>query len=193
MNLFKVEAEYFGGEVKVLSPTQTFSDHRGSFSITYRADEFKEIGLPEFVQDNCSTSMAGVVRGLHFQLDPPIGKLMRVTRGIALLVAVDVRPESPTFLQWVTTVVSGENKRQVWASARFARGFSALTDIEVQYKCTNHFNAASDSAIRWDDPRIGVEWGVSNPILSERDKHAPTVSEYFGGLSDDIIRIPEHQ
>src|ERR1035437_290011 len=177
MHLFKVESEYFGGAVKVISPTQTFSDHRGSFSVIYRADEFKEMGIPEFVQDNCSTSVAGVVRGLHFQLDPPMGKLMRVTRGISLFVTVDIRPESPTFLQWVTTTVSEENKKQVWAPARFARGFRALTDIEVQYKCTNHFNADSDSAIRWDDPRIGVEWGTYSPMLSERDKNAPTVSE----------------
>src|ERR1035437_66043 len=101
MHLFKVESEYFGGAVKVISPTKVFSDHRGSFLVTYRADEFKEMGLPEFVQDNCSTSVAGVVRGLHFQLDPPMGKLMRVTRGTGLLVVVDIRPESPTFLKWV--------------------------------------------------------------------------------------------
>ena len=179
MQLFKVEAEYFSGEVKVICPTKVFSDHRGAFSVTYRADEAKDIGLPEFVQDNCSTSVAGVVRGLHFQLDPPMGKLMRVTRGTGLLVAVDIRPESPTFLQWVGIEASERNRRQVWAPARFARGFSAFTDIEVQYKCTNHFNADSDYAIRWDDPRIGVEWGVDNPILSDRDEHAPTVSEYF--------------
>jgi len=179
MGLFKIDDEYFGGEVKIISPTKVFSDHRGSFSVTYRADEFKEMGLPEFVQDNCSFSTKGVVRGLHFQLEPPMGKLMRITRGTGLLVVVDIRPESPTFLKWVSVEASEFNKRQVWASARFARGFSALTDIEVQYKCTKHFNASSDSSIRWDDCKIGVEWGIDNPLLSERDKTAPTVKEYF--------------
>src|SRR5271157_3690846 len=102
MGLFKIDDEYFGGEVKIISPTKVFSDHRGSFSVTYRADEFKEMGLPEFVQDNCSFSTKGVVRGLHFQLEPPMGKLMRITRGTGLLVVVDIRPESPTFLKWVS-------------------------------------------------------------------------------------------
>ena len=179
MNLFKVESEYFGGEVKVISPTKVFSDCRGSFSVIYRADEFKEMGLPEFVQDNCSTSVAGVVRGLHFQLDPPMAKLMRVTRGKALLVAVDIRPESPTFLQWIGIEASEDNRKQLWATARFARGFSAYTDIEVQYKCSNHFSADSDAGVRWNDPDVGVEWGIENPILSERDKVSPFTKEYF--------------
>ena len=179
MSLFTVNAEYFDGEVKVVSPTKVFSDNRGSFSVTYRADEFRAMGFPDFVQDNSSVSVAGVVRGLHFQLNPPMGKLMRVSKGVALLVAVDIRPESPTFLQWVSIEASEHNRKQLWAPAYFARGFKAITDIEVQYKCTSHFNSNSDAAILWNDPRIGVEWDVDFPILSERDRIAPTTLQYF--------------
>jgi len=108
---------------------------------TFRADSFKDLGLPQsFAQENHSYSRNGVLRGLHFQWDPPMGKLMRVTRGVAFLVAVDVRPGSPTVGKWFGIEVSGENRKLVWAPATFARGFCALSDdIEVQYLCTGVF------------------------------------------------------
>src|SRR6266481_2562780 len=125
------------GDVVVLS-AKAFKDERGFFSEVFRADQFKELGLPhEFVQDNHSGSVKGVLRGLHFQWEPPMGKLMRVTRGAAFLVAVDIRKGSPTLGKWVGLEASAENKKQVWAPAGFARGFCALTEeVEVQYKCT---------------------------------------------------------
>jgi len=116
------------GEVVVIVP-DIFQDDRGFFMETYRADQFKALGLPtEFVQDNHSRSAKGVVRGLHFQWEPPMGKLMRVTAGSAFLVAVDIRKGSPTLGQWVGVLASAENRRQVYAPASFARGFCALAD-----------------------------------------------------------------
>jgi dTDP-4-dehydrorhamnose 3,5-epimerase len=171
--MFRLDAVHFG-EVKVISPTRTFSDSRGEFAVEFRKDDFKELGLPtEFVQDNSSRSVKNVIRGLHFQMNPPMGKLMRVTSGRALLVAVDFRPESPTFLQWTGVEASAENRIQVWAPATFARGFCSLTDdVVVRYKCTGYFDAKGDDAVRWDDPDISVKWPITDPLLSERDRTA---------------------
>jgi dTDP-4-dehydrorhamnose 3,5-epimerase len=182
MNMFKIDAEHFGGEVKVISPAKTFADDRGFFSIEFRKDDFQSLGLPtEFVQDNHSRSAKNVIRGLHFQIDPPMGKLMRVTSGTALLVTVDFRPDSPTFLQWVSVEASADNRVQVWAPAMFARGFCALSDnTEVRYKCTGYFDAKGDDGVRWDDPDVGVDWPIKDPLLSERDRNAKTVAIYMG-------------
>src|SRR6266436_6104424 len=150
----KVESRWLGDVVVIVS--EIFQDSRGFFTETFRADQFKALGLPtEFVQDNHSRSARGVVRGLHFQWDPPMGKLMRVTAGSAFLVAVDIRKGSPTLGKWVGLEVSAENMKQVWAPAGFARGFCALTErAEVQYKCTAIYSSKAGSAIRWDDPEI---------------------------------------
>jgi dTDP-4-dehydrorhamnose 3,5-epimerase len=182
MGLFSLVGECLNG-VKLIVPT-VFKDFRGSYTPTYRKDDFEELGLPtEFVQDNHSRSLKDVVRGLHFQLDPPMGKLMRVTRGEAILVAVDIRPQSATFLDWVQTYATEWNMYQVWAPAGFARGFRALCDdTEVQYKCTAQFNPTADGAIRWNDPKIGVDWGIETPILSTKDKRAQSVQGYIDGL-----------
>ena len=155
-------------EVAVLVP-KVFEDERGYFMETFRADQFRDFGLPtEFVQDNHSYSKKGVLRGLHFQWEPPMGKLMRVIHGSAYLVAVDVRPGSPTLGKWFGIEASAENKKQVWAPAGFARGFCALTDdVEVQYKCTGIYNALAESAIRWDDPEIEIEWPLKQFVVSE--------------------------
>jgi dTDP-4-dehydrorhamnose 3,5-epimerase len=167
-------------DVIVLVP-KAFGDDRGYFMETYRADQFRGLGLPgSFVQDNHSYSKKGVVRGLHFQWEPPMGKLMRVTRGAAFLVAVDLRLESPTLGKWVGIESTAENRKQVWAPASFARGFCALTDdVEVQYKCTGLYNGKAESAIRWDDPEIGIEWPVRDVIISEKDRKAQTLAEWF--------------
>ena len=181
MSLFKVVAEHFGGAVKVIAPTR-FADSRGFFAVEYREDEFQELGLPtRFVQDNFSRSAGNVLRGLHFQLRPAMGKLMRVTAGQALLVAVDIRKGSPTFLEHVVTQATAGNGLQVWAPADFARGFYSYDDgTEVRYKCTGVFDVDGDKGIAWNDPAIGIEWPSLNPQLSERDRTAPTAAEYFG-------------
>jgi dTDP-4-dehydrorhamnose 3,5-epimerase len=168
------------GEIKVLKP-EVFEDERGFFLEAYRADQFKELGLPhEFVQDNHSRSSRGVLRGLHFQWEPPMGKLMRVTVGTAFLVAVDIRKGSPTLGHWYGTEISAENKRQVWAPAGFARGFCVLSEFaELQYKCTGVYNSGGESGILWNDPAIGIEWPVADPTLSGKDEKAQTLAEWL--------------
>ena len=168
------------GEVVVLLP-RVFRDDRGFFMETYRNDQFKNLGLPDnFVQENHSYSRKAVLRGLHFQWDPPMGKLMRVTRGIAFLVAVDIRPGSPTLGKWVGVEASAENRKQVWAPASFARGFCAISDdVEVQYLCTGTYNSEAEAGIRWDDPEIGIEWPIKKAIVSEKDRTAQTLSEWL--------------
>src|SRR5579871_2118704 len=131
----KIESEPLAG-IKVLSHPGVFSDERGFFIEVFRADQFADLGLPvNFVQDNHSRSRKGVLRGLHFQWEPPMGKLMRVTYGSAFLVAVDIRKGSPHLGRWFGMEVSAESKQQVWAPAGFARGFYVLSDYaEIQYK-----------------------------------------------------------
>src|SRR5712692_4454425 len=168
----KIESRHLG-EVVVLVP-QVFEDERGYFMEAFRADNFGDLGLPQsFVQENHSYSRKGVVRGLHFQWEPPMGKLMRVTRGTAFLVAVDIRKGSPILGRWVGLEVSAENKKQVWAPAGYARGFCALTDdTEVQYKCTGVYNGQAESAIRWDDPDLAIDWPLKEAQVSEKDRNA---------------------
>lgn len=148
---------------------------------TFRADQFAEFGLPvNFVQDNHSRSARNVLRGLHFQWDPPMAKLMRVTYGSAFLVAVDIRKGSPTLGQWFGLECSAENKLQVYAPAGFARGFCVLSDFaEVQYKCTGIYNPKAESGIRWNDPAIGIRWPVAEPLLSNKDANARTLAEWL--------------
>lgn len=167
-------------DIVVIVP-KAHRDDRGFFMEVYRADQFRDLGLPsEFVQDNHSFSRKGVVRGLHFQWEPPVGKLMRVTRGTAFLVAVDIRKGSPTLGQWFGLEASAENMKQVWAPAGFARGFCALTDeVEVQYKCTGIYNDRAESAIRWDDPDVGVEWPLKEVRLSDKDRNAHSLRAWL--------------
>ena len=168
------------GDVMVLVP-EIFQDSRGFFMETYREDQFRAMGLPaNFVQDNHSRSAQGVVRGLHFQWDPPMGKLMRVTSGAAFLVAVDIRKGSPTLGHWTGIEASAENRRQVWAPAGFARGFCVLSDFaEIQYKCTGLYNSKAESGIRWNDSQIGIRWPASEPSLSTKDQNAQSLEEWL--------------
>lgn len=179
-------------DVVVVVP-EIFQDGRGFFSETFRADQFKSLGLPtEFVQDNHSRSAKGVVRGLHFQWNPAMGKLMRVTVGCAFLVAVDIRQGSPTLGQWVGVEASAENRRSVWAPAGFARGFCALSDAtEIQYKCTGIYNGKAESAIRWNDPAIGITWPLADVIVSEKDRNARTLREWLSSPEADNFRYSE--
>jgi dTDP-4-dehydrorhamnose 3,5-epimerase len=167
-------------DVVVLVP-EVFQDSRGFFMETFREDQFKAHGLPtSFVQDNHSRSSKGVVRGLHFQWEPPMGKLMRVTLGTAFLVAVDIRKNSPTLGQWIGVEASAENRRLVWAPAGFARGFCVLSDVaEIQYKCTGLYNNKAESGILWNDPRIGIDWPVAEPSLSDKDRKAQTLEQWL--------------
>ena len=175
----RVESRHFG-EIVVLVP-EVFQDSRGFFMETFREDQFKALGLPShFVQDNHSGSVKGVVRGLHFQWDPPMGKLMRVSLGSAFLVAVDIRTGSPTLGEWFGIEVSAANRRQVWAPGGFARGFCVLSEVaEVQYKCTGLYNSKGESGIRWNDPQIGIKWPVNEPCLSEKDQKAQTLEQWL--------------
>jgi dTDP-4-dehydrorhamnose 3,5-epimerase len=191
---FQIESIHLD-QVFVIIP-QVVGDSRGFFMETFRADRFREIGLPtEFVQDNHSRSAKGVLRGLHFQWDPPMGKLMRVTNGAAFLVAVDVRKGSPTLGKWMGMEVSAENKKQVWAPYGFARGFCTLTDpCEVQYKCTGHYNPQGESSIYLGDPEIGIHWPIhpEGGLLSERDRNAQTLAQWLASpLSDRIPYQPK--
>jgi dTDP-4-dehydrorhamnose 3,5-epimerase len=173
---------------------QVFEDERGYFMETFRADSFKDLGLPQsFVQENHSYSRKGVLRGLHFQWDPPMGKLMRVTRGVAFLVAVDVRPGSPTVGKWLGIEASAENRKLVWAPASFARGFCALSDdVEVQYLCTGVYNSKAESAIRWDDPKIGIEWPLQPQTISEKDRKAQTLAEWLASADAQHLAYAGH-
>jgi dTDP-4-dehydrorhamnose 3,5-epimerase len=166
--------------VAVLVP-EIFKDERGFFLEEFRADQFKSLRLPhQFVQENHSGSVKDVIRGLHFQWDPPMSKLMRVLRGRAFLVAVDIRKSSPTLGQWFGLVASDEDRKQLWAPPGFARGFCILSDYaEIQYMCTGIYNPRGESGILWDDPAIGISWPTENPILSDKDRTAQSFSQWL--------------
>lgn len=167
-------------DVFIITP-EIFKDERGFFTEAYRKDKFSQFGLDmEFVQDNHSGSTKDVVRGLHFQWEPPMGKLMRVTQGTAFLVTVDIRIGSPTFGKWLGVEASVENRKLVYAPAGCARGFAVLSDFaEIQYKCTGVYTSTkAESGILWNDPAIGIEWPVKNPILSKKDEVAQTLEQW---------------
>jgi dTDP-4-dehydrorhamnose 3,5-epimerase len=173
-------------DLMIITP-EIFRDDRGFFIETYRKDKFSDFGLDvEFVQDNHSRSARNVVRGLHFQWAPPMGKLMRVTYGSAFLVAVDIRLGSPSFGKWVGVEASVENCKQVYAPAGFARGFCVLSEYaEIQYKCTGTYSNKAESGILWNDPAIGIKWPVKQPILSKKDETAQTLDQW--------VKRPESQ
>ncbi len=176
---FTVEATSIP-EVRIVRP-KTFGDERGWFGELFREGAFAELGLPtRFLQVNQSRSALGVVRGLHFQWDPPQGKLMRVLTGRAFMVAADIRPGSPTLGQVVTVEASAEEPVFFWAPASFARGFAALSDItEIEYFCTGEYNPACESGIRWDDPDLAIAWPVAATSLSPKDAAAGSFRDWL--------------
>lgn len=176
-------------EVKLVRPKR-FGDDRGWFAEIWQHDPFEALGLPTgFRQVNQSRSARGVVRGLHFQWDPPQGKLMRVIRGRAMMVAADIRPGSPTLGQVVTVAGSDEEPLLFWAPASFARGFCALSDItEIEYFCTNQYNPACETGIRWDDPTLGIAWPVDEPQLSGKDAAAGTLADWLARPESEHFR-----
>ena len=156
-------------------------DHRGYFMETYSTAAFAAIGIDTvFVQDNQSFSaQKGVLRGIHFQNAPMAqAKLVRVTKGAVLDVAVDLRKGSPTYCQWVSVELSAENKRMLYIPRGFGHGFVTLTDdVEFCYKVDNLYSRECDRGIRFNDPAIGVAWGIEAPILSQKDTTSPLLSE----------------
>ena len=146
---------------------------------TWHAARFREAGLDlEFVQDNQSRSMRGVLRGLHYQEPNPQGKLVRCARGALFDVAVDIRVGSPHFGRWYGAEISEENHRMLWIPAGFAHGFCALTEVaDLAYKCTAFYDAASDRTIAWNDPDVGIAWPITTPTLSPKDADAPRLKD----------------
>ncbi len=166
--------------VFLLEP-RVFGDYRGYFMETYSANTFSQLGIDNvFVQDNQSfTAQKGTLRGLHFQNNPMAqAKLVRVTQGSVLDVAVDLRKDSPYYCQWTAVELSAQNRQMLFIPKGFAHGFLTLTDnVEFVYKVDNFYSKECDRSIRYDDPQIAVDWGVPNPILSEKDLAAPFLKE----------------
>jgi dTDP-4-dehydrorhamnose 3,5-epimerase len=165
--------------IKLFKP-KVFGDNRGWFTESYRKDDLLQHGInAEFVQDNHSMSTKGVLRGMHFQHTPPQDKLIRVTKGKAQVVEVDIRIGSPTFGKWISYELSDENMHILWVPAGFANGFLTLSDVvEMQYKVTNYWNPEGESNIKYDDHDIGIEWNSSTPSISERDKNAGSLIDW---------------
>ncbi|WP_067216963.1 dTDP-4-dehydrorhamnose 3,5-epimerase [Marinomonas gallaica] len=160
-------------DVVIIEP-KVFGDERGFFLETFQAERYQEmagIDLP-FVQDNHSRSGKNVLRGLHFQKSKPQGKLVRVVRGEVFDVAVDIRPDSPTYGQWAGVLLSEDNKRQFWVPPGLAHGFVVLSDIaDFEYKCTDYYDPSDEGCLIWNDASVGIEWpeGIE-PILSAKDE-----------------------
>ena len=170
----------------VIVEPKVFGDRRGFFMESWSKRAFEEAGLfYDFVQDNHSSSaVRGTLRGIHFQRgDKAQAKLVRCARGAVLDVAVDLRPASPTYTQWVGVELSEENKRQLLIPRGFGHGFVTLTDeVEFLYKADNYYAPEADGGILWSDPEIGVEWGVKDPILSEKDTKNPLLKDAVTGF-----------
>lgn len=188
MNIQLIDSALNG--LMVFQP-EVFEDERGFFAEVYRKDQFAQFGIKkEFVQDNHSRSSKGVLRGLHFQWEPPMGKAMRVTLGEAFLVAVDIRKNSPTLGQWYGALVSAENKKMIYAPAGFARGFFVTSEIaEIQYKCTGLYNKQAESGILWNDPEIGIDWPPIDPVLSEKDMQAQTLADWLKNANSNHFKL----
>lgn len=163
--------------VKIIEP-RVFEDDRGYFFEAYRKSILSEAGIEEeFVQDNVSKSYRNAVRGLHYQIENPQAKLVQCLRGSILDVAVDLRQDSPSFGNYVAIKLSDVSKRMLFIPKGFAHGFSVLSDEAiVTYKCSDYYNAEAERGLRWDDPLIRINWDVSRPILSEKDRKLPLFS-----------------
>ena len=159
---------------------QVFGDERGHFFESFKSNEFKEtVADVDFVQDNQSYSTKGVLRGLHFQNGEfSQGKLVRVITGKILDVAVDLRPDSPTFGKYHSVILDGKKQNMLYVPENFAHGFYVIDDAVFTYKCTNYFNKASENSLLWNDKELAIEWNANSPILSEKDNQANTLSQF---------------
>ena len=166
-------------DVKIILP-KVFGDERGFFLETFEKNRYQDMLEidNDFVQDNHSRSTKGVLRGLHYQTVHPQGKLVRVVRGEVFDVAVDIRPNSPTYGKWEGVILSEENKKQFWIPPGLAHGFIVLSDIaDFEYKCTDYYNPTGEGCLLWNDPQVGIQWPLSNPMLSEKDKAGKLLKE----------------
>jgi dTDP-4-dehydrorhamnose 3,5-epimerase len=163
----------------VIVEPDVFRDARGFFVETFHEQKYGDAGIEgRFVQDNHSRSARGTLRGLHAQLRRPQGKLVRAVRGEVFDVAVDIRPRSPTFGKWVSTVLSGENFRQVFVPPGLAHGFCVLSEeADIEYKCTDFYVRDDEIGIRWDDPSLAIPWPIREPLLSAKDASLPLLEE----------------
>jgi dTDP-4-dehydrorhamnose 3,5-epimerase len=164
--------------VYLIEPT-LFEDERGFFFESYNENKFAELGVKDrFVQDNHAKSVKHTLRGLHYQIEHPQAKLCRVIQGEVLDVVVDIRRGSPHFGKWESGVLSAENKRQMYVPPGFAHGYVVLSETaEFLYKCSDFYYPEHERGVAWNDPEIGVSWGVENPILSARDRKSPRLSK----------------
>lgn len=170
-------------EVLLISP-RVFADERGFFLESYSEREFAVAGITsKFVQDNHSRSKRSVLRGLHYQLDQPQGKLVRVIRGKIFDVAADIRKGSPTFGEWVGVILDDEKKQSLWIPEGFAHGFCVLSDAaDVVYKTTDFYAPLAERGIKWDDPTLGIQWPIADPILAEKDLRYPALERSSSDL-----------
>ena len=168
-------------DLLIIEP-RIFGDQRGFFLETFQDARYASHGIHgPFVQDNFSRSARGVVRGLHLQNPKPQGKLVMVLRGRILDVAVDVRAGSPTFGRHVAVELSDENHRQIWVPRGFAHGFAVLSEsADFLYKCDDLYRPSDEITVRWNDPAIGINWGIESPVLSQRDAAAPVLADIKG-------------
>ena len=165
----------------VIEP-RVFGDERGFFFESYQQARYTQAGLPScFVQDNLSRSQQGVLRGLHFQVEHPQGKLVSVIRGEVFDVAVDLRKDSPTFGQWYGTTLSDANHRQMYLPPWMAHGFCVLSETaDFQYKCTEFYQPGDEGGLLWNDPDIGIDWPIDEPILADKDQKWPCLKDIPG-------------
>ncbi|CAH1597042.1 dTDP-4-dehydrorhamnose 3,5-epimerase [Vibrio owensii] len=169
----------------IIIKPKVFGDARGIFLETFQKERYKnlaDIDL-DFVQDNRSSSVKNVLRGLHYQKQKPQGKLVSVTQGSVFDVAVDLRPNSPTFGQYESVILSAENNLQFYIPPGFAHGFLVLSEsVDFQYKCTDYYDPDDESGIAWNDSDINIDWPIKAPILSDKDMNQPTFLSYKNNI-----------
>jgi len=164
--------------VLIVEP-KVFGDARGFFKETFQAERYREAGIEyTFVQDNYSRSQKGVLRGLHFQITKPQGKLVSCTKGAVFDVAVDIDPKSITYGQYVGSELTEENHKQLWVPPGYAHGFCVLSETaDFQYKCTDYYDPSDEGGVIWNDPDVAIEWPIADPSLSNKDAILPTLKE----------------
>lgn len=172
----KVTETHLAGLLKI--EPLVYADNRGYFLQVFQQQNYAQLGIPPFVQDNVSRSKRDVIRGLHYQLSNPQGKLVWVVRGSVWDVAIDIRVGSRTFGQWYSAILSDENRVQLYIPPGFAHGFCVLSEeADFYYKCTDFYSPNSERGIAWDDQQLNLPWPVKHPILSAKDQQYPLLRE----------------